>query len=299
MLADFAEEYPGILKTFEEASAVLGYDLWALCQQGPDTELNRTEITQPAMLTAAIALWRLYCAEGGPQPQYLAGHSLGEYSALVAAGVIEFGVAVGLVAERARLMQNAVPAGAGAMAAVIGLDDAAIEDACREAAAGQVVEPVNYNSPGQLVIAGNAEAVERAGALCKAKGARRVLPLPVSVPSHCALMRDAAEQLGESLKKVTFNAPAIPVVQNVTADVETDPERIRDNLVRQLYSPVLWTQSVGRMVELGVTRTLESGPGKVLSGLNKRISGGLEVLAMASVAEFRQAMEKIKSGEVE
>jgi len=297
MLSDLAEKYPSLLNTFQEASEVLGYDLWDLCQQGDESELNRTEVTQPAILTASIALWRLWGELGAARPDYLAGHSLGEYSALVAAGSLEFSAAVGLVRERGRLMQGAVAEGVGKMAAVIGLDDDLVVAACSEAAEGQVVEAVNFNSPGQVVIAGNAEAVERAAAACKEKGARRVLPLPVSVPSHCALMKPAAEQLAVTLEKVTVQAPVIPVLQNVTAQIVTDPAQIRDNLVKQLYSPVLWTQTLKAMAGLGVERVVECGPGKVLVGLAKRTLENAQGLATATLKDFEDSFEQVGSGD--
>lgn len=297
MLSDLAEKYPSLLNTFQEASEVLGYDLWDLCQQGDESELNRTEVTQPAILTASIALWRLWGELGAARPDYLAGHSLGEYSALVAAGSLEFSAAVGLVRERGRLMQGAVAEGVGKMAAVIGLDDDLVVAACSEAAEGQVVEAVNFNSPGQVVIAGNAEAVERAAAACKEKGARRVLPLPVSVPSHCALMKPAAEQLAVTLEKVTVQAPVIPVLQNVTAQIVTDPAQIRDNLVKQLYSPVLWTQTLKALAGLGVERVVECGPGKVLVGLAKRTLENAQGLATATSKDFEDSFEQVGSGD--
>lgn len=297
MLSDLAEKYPSLLNTFQEASEVLGYDLWDLCQQGDESELNRTEVTQPAILTASIALWRLWGELGAARPDYLAGHSLGEYSALVAAGSLEFSAAVGLVRERGRLMQGAVAEGVGKMAAVIGLDDDLVVAACSEAAEGQVVEAVNFNSPGQVVIAGNAEAVERAAAACKEKGARRVLPLPVSVPSHCALMKPAAEQLAVTLEKVTVQAPVIPVLQNVTAQIVTDPAQIRDNLVKQLYSPVLWTQTLKAMAGLGVEKVVECGPGKVLVGLAKRTLENAQGLATATSKDFEDSFEQVGSGD--
>jgi len=290
MLAELALEFPQIKNTFSEASAVLGYDLWELCQQGPDSELGRTECTQPAILTTSIAIWRLWLEQGGTQPDVVAGHSLGEYSALVAAGVLDFAAAVSLVQERGRLMQQAVPAGVGAMAAVIGLDDALVVEACAEAAEGEVVSAVNFNSPGQVVIAGVAAAVERAGAQCKAKGARRVLPLPVSVPSHCALMTDAAVQLGAELNHVALETPRIPVVQNVEAEIESDPEKIRENLVKQLFSPVRWTETQAKLGSLGVGQLVEVGPGKVLSGLAKRAMDGVETLATATPTDFKSAL---------
>jgi [acyl-carrier-protein] S-malonyltransferase len=282
MLADVAEKFPQIKATFDEASEVLGTDLWQLVQDGPAEVLNRTDMTQPALLTASVALWRVWSAQcGATPPAFMSGHSLGEYSALVCAGALDFKDAVRLVNKRGLFMQAAVPAGEGAMAAIIGLDDAAIEAACAQAEQGEVVSAVNYNSPGQVVIAGQAEAVNRAIDLCKEAGAKRALPLPVSVPSHCALMKPAAEQLATELEAITVNAPAIPVVQNVTAEVTTDPVAIKANLVQQLYRPVLWVDCVNYMTGNGVERMLECGPGKILSGLNKRISRGLEVATVA------------------
>jgi [acyl-carrier-protein] S-malonyltransferase len=290
MLADMAATWPVIEETFQEASAVLGYDLWALVQQGPAEELNKTWQTQPALLTASVALWRVWQQQGGKAPVLMAGHSLGEYSALVCAGLIAFADAVRLVELRGKFMQDAVPAGTGAMSAIIGLDDAAIAQACEAAAEGQVVSPVNYNSPGQVVIAGHKEAVERAGAACKAAGAKRALPLPVSVPSHCALMKPAAEKLAAELSNITFNAPQIPVVNNVDVACETTPEAIRDALVRQLYSPVQWTKSVEFMASQGIEHLYEVGPGKVLTGLTKRIVDTLTASALNEPAAMSEAL---------
>lgn len=290
MLADMAATWPVIEETFQEASAVLGYDLWALVQQGPAEELNKTWQTQPALLTASVALWRVWQQQGGKAPALMAGHSLGEYSALVCAGVIAFADAVRLVELRGKFMQDAVPAGTGAMSAIIGLDDAAIAQACEAAAEGQVVSPVNYNSPGQVVIAGHKEAVERAGAACKAAGAKRALPLPVSVPSHCALMKPAADKLAAELSNITFNAPQIPVINNVDVACETTPEAIRDALVRQLYSPVQWTKSVEFMASQGIEHLYEVGPGKVLTGLTKRIVDTLTASALNEPAAMSEAL---------
>lgn len=292
MLADIAAQYPIVEETFAEASAVLGYDLWALVQQGPAEELNKTWQTQPALLTASVALYRVWQQEGGKAPAMMAGHSLGEYSALVCAGVIAFSDAVRLVELRGKLMQDAVPEGTGAMSAIIGLDDESIAKACEESAQGQVVSPVNYNSPGQVVIAGHKEAVERAGAACKAAGAKRALPLPVSVPSHCALMKPAAEKLAVELQKITFNAPAIPVVNNVDVACATDPDEIRNALVRQLYSPVQWTKSVELMASRDITHLYEVGPGKVLTGLTKRIVDSLTASAINEPASLAAALEQ-------
>ncbi|NBD01187.1 ACP S-malonyltransferase [Atlantibacter hermannii] len=292
MLADVAAQYPVVEETFAEASAVLGYDLWALVQQGPAEELNKTWQTQPALLTASVALYRVWQQEGGKAPAMMAGHSLGEYSALVCAGVIAFSDAVRLVELRGKLMQDAVPEGTGAMSAIIGLDDESIAKACEESAHGQVVSPVNYNSPGQVVIAGHKEAVERAGAACKAAGAKRALPLPVSVPSHCALMKPAAEKLAVELQNITFNAPAIPVVNNVDVACATDPDEIRNALVRQLYSPVQWTKSVELMASRDITHLYEVGPGKVLTGLTKRIVDSLTASAINEPASLAAALEQ-------
>ena len=283
MLADVAEQYPQVKATFDEASEVLGTDLWQLVQEGPAEVLNRTDMTQPALLTASVALWRVWNEQGGETPAYMSGHSLGEYTALVCAGALSFQDAVRLVNKRGLFMQSAVPAGEGAMAAIIGLDDAAIEAACGQAAQGEVVSAVNYNSPGQVVIAGQTEAVNRAIELCKEAGAKRAMPLPVSVPSHCELMKPAADQLAAELESITINTPDIPVVQNVTAEVAADAQAIKDNLVQQLYRPVLWVDCVNNMTGKGVERMLECGPGKVLSGLNKRISRGLTVATVADV----------------
>ncbi|STQ44040.1 Malonyl CoA-acyl carrier protein transacylase [Ewingella americana] len=244
MLADLAAAHPIVEETFAEASSALGYDLWELVQQGPAEELNKTWQTQPALLAASVAIWRVWQQSNGAKPAFLAGHSLGEYSALVCAGVLDFKQAISLVELRGKLMQEAVPEGTGAMSAIIGLDNDAIAKACEESAQGQVVSPVNFNSPGQVVIAGHKEAVERAGAACKAAGAKRALLLPVSVPSHCALMKPAADKMAVALEEVTFSEPQYPVVNNVDVKVETSPEAIRSALVRQLYNPVRWTESV-------------------------------------------------------
>ncbi|MBK5142426.1 ACP S-malonyltransferase [Budviciaceae bacterium BWR-B9] len=291
MLAALAEELPVVQETFAQASEALGYDLWSLVQQGPETELNKTWQTQPALLAASVAIWRVWQQQGGKQPAVLAGHSLGEYSALVCAGVLDFKDAIKLVELRGKLMQDAVPEGTGAMYAIIGLDNDAIAKACEASAQGQVVSPVNFNSPGQVVIAGNKEAVERAGAACKAAGAKRALPLPVSVPSHCALMKPAADKLAEALKSVNFNAPQIAVINNVDVKAEADGEAIRNALVRQLYSPVRWTETVEHMATEQVTFLLEMGPGKVLTGLTKRIVDTLSAAAVNDPASLQSALE--------
>lgn len=275
MLAALAAREPVVGETFSEASEALGYDLWALCQQGPVAELNETDKTQPALLAAGYAVWRAWQRRGGPLPGLVAGHSLGEYTALVCAGALDFAAAVRLVEHRGKLMQEAVPVGVGAMAAVIGLDDEAVRDACARAADGEVVEAVNYNSPGQVVIAGHAPAVERAGEIARSLGAKRVMPLPVSVPSHCRLMKPAADRMAKRLADTPIRRPSFPVIQNVTARTAEDPEAIRDALARQLYSPVLWVESMRNAAGQGVTRILEFGPGKVLGGLAKRIDDRL------------------------
>ncbi|TQP31207.1 ACP S-malonyltransferase [Vibrio cholerae] len=286
MLADLAEQYAVVKQTFAEASEVLGYDLWALVQDGPVEDLNQTFRTQPALLAASVAIWRVWQQLGLEQPAVLAGHSLGEYSALVCAGVIDFKQAIKLVELRGQLMQQAVPAGTGAMYAIIGLEDEAIAKACADAAQGEVVSPVNFNSPGQVVIAGQKDAVERAGVLCKEAGAKRALPLPVSVPSHCALMKPAADELAKTLAEFEFNAPQIPVINNVDVVAETDPVKIKDALIRQLYSPVRWTECVEQMSAQGVEKLIEMGPGKVLTGLTKRIVKTLEGVAVNDVASL-------------
>ncbi len=289
MLADLHAEYAVVRETFAESSAALGYDLWQLVANGPEADLNETHRTQPALLTASVAIWRLWQQQGGATPDYFAGHSLGEYSALVCAGVLSLGDAVSLVEKRGQYMQTAVPAGTGAMSAIIGLDDALIAKACAEAAQGEVVSPVNFNSPGQVVIAGNKAAVERANELCKAAGAKRALPLPVSVPSHCALMKPAAAQLATDLAAMNFSEPTVAVVNNVDVVVAADAAAIKDALVRQLYSPVRWTETIEWLSAQGVTQVVEIGAGKVLNGLVKRINRELEVSSVNDLASFKAA----------
>jgi len=291
MLSGAAEAWPIINKTFAEASNVLGYDLWHLCQKGPAEELNQTMVTQPALLTASVALWRQWFVAGGRAPSFVAGHSLGEYSALVAAESLDFVEAVKLVRLRGELMQQAVPAGEGKMAAILGLDDADVVAACESAAQGDVVSAVNFNAPGQVVIAGSAAAVDRAIEVCKEQGARKAMPLPVSVPSHCALMKGAAEELAEALNDVRFNDAVIPVVQNVHASAETDADKLKANLLKQLYSPVLWTDSVRKLVSEGVEMTVECGTGKVLAGLIKRIDRSLPVYGIEDPDSLAKALE--------
>ncbi|MCZ4336514.1 ACP S-malonyltransferase [Shewanella colwelliana] len=275
MLADLANDNEIVAQTFAQASDALGYDLWALVSQGPTEQLNQTDKTQPALLTASVAIWRAIEQTGAVKPTILAGHSLGEYSALVCAGVIEFADAVKLVELRGQLMQEAVPAGTGAMYAIIGLDNDGIQKACDESAQGAVVSPVNYNSPGQVVIAGEKEAVERAAQACKDAGAKMAVALPVSVPSHCQLMKPAADRLAQALAAVEFSAPAIKVINNVDVACPDSAEAIKDALVRQLYCPVRWSETVEAIVAEGVTQLVEVGPGKVLTGLAKRINRSL------------------------
>ncbi|MBB5191074.1 [acyl-carrier-protein] S-malonyltransferase [Silvimonas terrae] len=277
-------DVPVVKATFDEASGVLGLDLWQMVAEGPAEALNATVNTQPVMLTAGIAAWRAWQARGGRAPDLLAGHSLGEYAALVAAGSLAFGDALQLVRLRAEAMQNAVPAGEGAMAAVLGLDDAAVVAACAQAAQGDVVQAVNFNSPGQVVIAGSKAAVERACETAKAAGAKRAMLLPVSVPSHCDLMKPAAEVLKARLAAVTIASPEIPVVHNADVAAYSDPDRIRDALVRQLYMPVRWVETVQHMAAAGVTVIAECGPGKVLAGLNKRIATEAQQFALTDPA---------------
>ncbi|MFV8782746.1 ACP S-malonyltransferase [Microbulbifer sp. SA54] len=290
MLAEAAAEFPQISETFNQASAVLGYDLWDLCQNGKQEDINLTERTQPLLLTGSVALYRAWLANGGAKPALMGGHSLGEWSALVCAGVLAFEDAVRLVRERGRLMQEAVPAGQGAMAAVIGLDDSAVEVACSEASQGDVVAAVNYNSPGQVVIAGSSAAVERAIDACKAAGAKRALPLPVSAPFHTELMRPAAEKLAPQIEATEFSAPEIPVIHNVHAKPEADPAAIKALMIEQIYSPVRWTSCVQEMSKNGAGILVECGPGKVLSGLAKRIDRGLAAHNIETPAQLAEAV---------
>ncbi len=285
MLADLAANYPIVIQTFAEASQVLGYDLWDLVQNGAQDDINLTERTQPLLLTASVAVWRVWNEKGGAQPALVSGHSLGEWSALVCAGVVAFADAVKLVQQRGKFMQEAVPAGQGAMFAIIGLDDALIIEACKKAEQGEVVSAVNFNSPGQVVIAGTAAAVERAGVLCKEAGAKRALPLPVSAPFHTSLMRPAADRLAEQIVATEFKAPQIPVVHNVTAQTEADPQKIKALMIEQIYSAVRWVECVNSMSAAGIKTTIECGPGKVLSGLNKRINSELTTLSVEKSEE--------------
>ncbi|GLQ48646.1 ACP S-malonyltransferase [Dyella flava] len=289
MLADLAAAHGDVKATFDEASQGAGIDLWTLSQQGPEDQLNRTENTQPALLAASVAVWRVWQKLGGAQPAQLSGHSLGEYSALVCAGALSLHDAAALVAERGRLMQAAVPAGVGAMAAILGGDDQQIADVCAEVAQGQVVAPANFNSQGQLVIAGHAEAVDRALARLAELGVKKAVKLAVSVPSHSALMRDAADKLGERMASINWQLPVIPVVQNAEARIYASLDDIRGALQRQLYLPVRWTECVQALVAGGATRMAECGPGKVLAGLIKRIDKSVEARAIGTPADLDAA----------
>ena len=291
MLADLSSQYSLVAETFSEASSALGYDLWDLVQNGSQDDINLTERTQPLLLAASVAIWRVWQHKGGAQPVLMAGHSLGEWSALVCAGVVAFGDAIKLVQQRGKFMQEAVPAGQGAMAAIIGLDDASIIDACKQAEQGEVVAAVNFNSPGQVVIAGAAGAVERASALCKEAGAKRALPLPVSAPFHTSLMRPAAEKLAAQIYNTSFSTPDIPVVHNVTAEPESNPEKIKALMIEQIFSAVRWVDCVNTLSARGIATTIECGPGKVLSGLNKRINKDLNTLSIETSEELLGALK--------
>lgn len=293
MLAELAELHPLVRETFEEGSDALGLDLWALSQSGPSETLNETQNTQPAMLCAGVAVQRLLARQATARPAVLAGHSLGEYAALVAAGVMALGDATRLVSERGRLMQQAVPPGTGAMAAVLGLDDDAVRSACSEAAQGQVVEAVNFNSPGQVVIAGHAEAVDRALANAREAGARRAVMLDVSVPSHCALMEPAAERLAAAIREIELAPPQTPVLHNVSVAEAQDADAIVAALVAQLHSPVRWVETVRAIGARGATVLVEAGPGKVLSGLVRRIDKSLTALPVLDPATLDKALETI------
>ena len=297
MLDTLAADHPQVTETFAVASRVLGYDLWQTVTEGPADKLNQTHITQPAMLAAGVAVWRVWKAEGGAAPAMMAGHSLGEYSALVCAESLDFEQAVSLVADRGRFMQEAVPAGTGAMAAILGLDDKKVMELCQQAAEGKVVSAVNFNSPGQVVVAGHSDAVERAVRLAKDAGAKRAMLLPVSVPSHCELMMPAAMRMQERLAEVDVKAPAIPVINNTDVDAPSDPDAIRDALVRQLHSPVRWVEIVRKMVDDGADALVECGPGKVLAGLNKRIERRMTALPLfdgETLAKAKEAVSQVK-----
>lgn len=291
MLADLASVYPEIRVTFEQASDVLEMDLWRLSQQGPEEELNATANTQPSLLAAGVGVWRVWQAQGGRVPVILAGHSLGEYSALVAAGALDFSAALRLVRRRGELMQDAVAAGSGAMAAILGLDDDAVRSVCAEAGQGEIVEAANFNSPGQVVISGQTTAVERAVAMAKAAGAKRAMLLSVSVPSHCSLMKPAAEQLMEVLGALEIGQTQIPVVHNVDVSLAADANAVRDRLAQQLFQPVRWVENVQRIKSQGAELLIETGPGKVLTGLTKRIDRELESVSITDPAGFDKALE--------
>lgn len=290
MLAELAELHPQIRDTFAEASDGAGVDLWALSQGGPEEMLNRTEYTQPALLASGIAIWRLWNAQRGTRPVVMAGHSLGEYTALVAAGALSLREGAHLVRLRGQLMQEAAPEGIGAMAAVLGAEDAVVAEVCAEASDSRVVVPANYNSPGQIVIGGDTEAVDRAIALLNARGVRKVVKLAVSVPSHTPLMREAANRLTEAMAGLDWHAPALPVVQNVDAQVHASVDAIRDALVRQLYLPVRWSECVQALAAAGATGVAECGPGKVLTGLIKRIDKSLDARSLAVPADYETAL---------
>ena len=294
MLAELSELHPVIRNAFEEASDGAGVDLWALSQQGPEEMLNRTEYTQPALLAAGVAVWRAWQEAGGAMPAQLAGHSLGEYSALVAAGALSLKDGAHLVRIRGQVMQDAAPAGTGAMAAVIGADDALVAEVCEAASGTQVVVPANYNSPGQIVIGGDAAAVDKALAMLAERGVRKAVKLAVSVPSHTPLMREAANRLAETMAGLQWALPAIPVIQNVDAAVADEVDAIRDALVRQLYLPVQWTRCVEALAARGATRIGECGSGKVLAGLAKRIDKSLDARALGSVPDFESALNEWK-----
>ena len=291
MLNALAGEFPQVQQTFAEASQVLGYDLWELVERGPEEKLNQTQVTQPAMLAAGVAVWRVWRAQGGTLPTAMAGHSLGEYTALVCAESIGFADAVQLVADRGRFMQQAVPARQGGMAAILGLEDDAVREVCKQAAHGDVLEAVNFNSPGQVVIAGAAAAVARGVEQAKAAGAKRALMLPVSVPSHCRLMHVAAEQMAQRLVAARVHAPTLPIIHNAHVQSETTPDGIRQALVRQIESPVRWVETVRKLIASGANRIVECGPGKVLAGLNKRIDKQVETLAVYDPATLQAALE--------
>ncbi len=295
MLADLAADFDVVGQTFAEASERLGYDLWDLTQSGPEDKLNQTEFTQPALVAASIAVWRVASSRGARTPDIVAGHSLGEFAALVVAGALDFGDAVALVRSRGQFMQTAVPVGEGGMAAILGLEDEQVKAICAEASGDAVVQAANFNAPGQVVIAGATSALEAAIEACKAAGAKRAMPLPVSAPFHSELMRPAAENMATALADVEIRRPEVPVIQNVHARVEADPEKIRENLVAQMYSAVLWTDTVRSMAADGVTGAVECGPGKVLSGLIKRIDKSIDTVAIGDAAGMESAASELWS----
>lgn len=293
MLDDLASSHPEVKQTFERASDALGNDLWALVADGPEEDLNQTQNTQPAMLAAGFAVWQIWCRQSAVRPAWTAGHSLGEYTALVCAEAISFEDGIKLVAARGRLMQEAVPKGVGAMAAIIGLENSEVVKICTEAAGNDVVSAVNFNAPGQVVIAGNVAAVERAIAAAKEAGAKRAVSLPVSVPSHCALMKSAAQKLSDYLLGVNINEPHMTLVHNVDVMSHNAPDVIRNALIEQLYQPVRWVDTIEFMKNQGVTRFVECGPGKVLTGLNKRIAKDAEHMAIFDTESINKIMEQL------
>lgn len=294
MLAEFSVLYPVVQETFATASDVLGYDLWQLCQNGPEENLNQTEKAQPALLAAGVAMWRVWQQEKGMVPELLAGHSLGEYTALVCANALDFSTAIALVAQRGRIMQDAVPVGKGAMAAIVGLTEEQVLSICQEASQGEVLQPANYNSPGQIVIAGAAAAVQRAIELAQTQKAKMVKMLAVSIPSHCALMKEAALNLQEKLNSISMATPKIPVIHNADVEVYSDTDKIKNALVRQLYSPVRWVESVKYMQNHGVQGIFECGPGKVLMGLNKRIVNGIVLDIFGSPSNLQNVLKLVR-----
>jgi [acyl-carrier-protein] S-malonyltransferase len=293
MLADLAAVNTLVEQTFGEASEVLGYDCWELVQNGEEDAINLTERTQPILLAASVAIWRLWQQHGGPNPAAMAGHSLGEWSALVCAGAVDFADAVNIVRARGAFMQQAVPVGVGAMAAIMGIDDQIVIDACAEAAEGQVVAAVNFNAPGQVVIAGDADAVARATAICKKGGAKRAVELPVSAPFHTSLMRPAADNLAELVEATTFSAPQIKIIHNVNAQAEADPQTIKGLMLEQIYKPVLWVDCVNGLAAGGAEMLIECGPGRVLNGLSKRIDRNLKSLSTDDVDSLDNALTSV------
>jgi [acyl-carrier-protein] S-malonyltransferase len=293
MLSDLAEANSTVEETFQEASDVLGYDCWQMVQQGEQEDINLTERTQPILLTASVAIWRLWQEQGGPAPIAMAGHSLGEWSALVCSGAVEFADAVGIVRARGAFMQEAVPVGVGAMAAIMGMDDQVVIDACREARNGQIVDAVNFNAPGQVVIAGDAEAVRRAANICKKAGAKRAVELPVSAPFHTSLMRPAADNLAELVAQTAFKPPQVTIVHNVHAQTEDNIEAIKSLMLEQIYKPVLWVDCVNSLATRGAEILVECGPGRVLNGLSKRINRELTSLSTDDVASLENALTSV------
>ncbi|MEM7708259.1 MAG: ACP S-malonyltransferase [Pseudomonadota bacterium] len=294
MLSELAADFPSVKETFAEASDRLGVDLWEMTQQGPEEALNRTENTQPAMLVAGIATWRVWRENGGPLPSIMAGHSLGEYTALVASGALDLVDGAWLVAERGRLMQQAAPPGSGAMAALLGLNAERVEAVCQLAAEGEIVAPANLNGPSQTVIAGSVDAVDRAVRMAREAGAKRAAILPVSVPCHCDLVKPAAEELGKRLEQVNLRQPQVPVLQNADVAIFQEPEQIRESLVRQLYQPVRWVETIEFLVESGTTRIVECGPGKVLSGLTRRINREVTQTALIDMPSIHAELSELE-----